>query len=296
MNLFLKQWTINVDKIPQKYDKEFAHVWTETVDFCLGKLLAEYDGLREDGTPRIRVESQEQFKKLLKCVRNNEVHVKYSSCYGGVGRRYPDCPKETYRNGQPNPNFGKHYSALISQNRTIKNTLFAYSGWLDFDQRRGHPTILHALGVSNNFALPGFKDYLTEGNFDKICTTLIDYYSADASDPLTKGHIKRLFNRTIYGGKFPSWVSDVTSGVKRVYDGKTFTDVSLALEHESTLQQDAVFALYGFTRGGDSNSVEQGRHGAGELDDPVQNRDSAAWKKFEVLLDEALGRWGGHLI
>ena len=102
-------------------------------------------------TPLIK----QDFEKLVERINpnTNMLLVKYSPRYK-LGRRYPDCPEPSFPNGQPNPAFNKYYSALISQPRIIKNTIFHYQGWVDIDQRKGHPTILLAIAEMNNLDLP----------------------------------------------------------------------------------------------------------------------------------------------
>ena len=61
---------------------------------------------------------------------------------------------------------------------------------------KGHPTILLEMGKRNNVPLPAFEDYLRPGRFDEICKTLIDFYSGDPDNLLTRKDIKWLFNKT----------------------------------------------------------------------------------------------------
>ena len=71
------------------------------------------------------------------------------------------------------------------------------------------------MGKRNNVPLPAFEDYLRPGRFDEICKTLIDFYSGDPDNLLTRKDIKWLFNKkTIYGGGFKEWIHDIEIGQK----------------------------------------------------------------------------------
>ena len=111
-------------------------------------------------------------------------------------------------------------SGLITVSRKIKNTIFYYQNWRDYDQVKGHPTILLELGKRNHVPLPAFEDYLRPGRFDEICKVLIEFYSADPDNLLTRKDIKWLFNKTIYGGGFKEWINDIKNGQKRDVHGK----------------------------------------------------------------------------
>ena len=111
---FLSNWTINVTKIPTYEDFDLANI-----------ILEEKD-------ESIATESLAYFNNLVTCIdkNKNELKVKYLPRKGGLGRRYPDCPKATYSDGRPDPKFGKYYSGLITVSRKIKNTIFYYHSTL----------------------------------------------------------------------------------------------------------------------------------------------------------------------
>ena len=203
---FLTNWRINLANIPAYVD--FNQDFTEQIDYALATIILE----SQDG--RISPESKDEFRKLVERIdRNtNTLRVKYSPRKGALGRRYADCPTATFPDGRPNPNFGKYYSALIAMPRVVKNTLYHYQGWRDYDQVKGHPTILLELARRNGEELPAYEDYLKEGRFDEIVATLSAFYSGDPENPLTKKDIKWLFNKTIYGGGFNEWIKDIQKG------------------------------------------------------------------------------------
>jgi hypothetical protein len=223
---FLTNWRINLDKLPAYV--EFNQEFKEQIDYALAKMILNYED-DERLTPLIK----QDFEKLVERINpnTNMLPVKYSPRYK-LGRRYPDCPEQTFPNGQPNPAFNKYYSALISQPRIIKNTIFHYQGWVDIDQRKGHPTILLAIAEQNNLDLPAYKSYLFEGNFDKIVADFANYYNVEPeksaeelaemneeerkdyfSSRIDKKDIKWLFNKTIYGGGHSKWAEDIQNGV-----------------------------------------------------------------------------------
>ena len=162
MNLpFLSGYTFDLTKIP-KYlflRKEFS----ETVDYRLGQIILNTKGIdRETGKQLFHPNAIEIFRKLLARVdpKTNTLKVRYSGRRGDLGRRYPDIPKEFDSRGLLNPAFEKYSSALIAMPRVIKNTLFNYSGWIDIDMVKGHPSIVYELGRSNKKEMAGFRAYL----------------------------------------------------------------------------------------------------------------------------------------
>jgi hypothetical protein len=223
---FLTNWRINLEKVPSYI--EFNQEFKEQVDYALARMILDYEG-DDRLTPLVK----QEFEKLVGRINPNTniLPVKYSPRYK-IGRRYPDCPKPTFPNGQPNPAFDKYCSALISQPRIIKNTIFHYQGWVDIDQRKGHPNLLLAVADKNELDLPAYKSYLLEGNFDKIVASFANYYNLEPeksaeelaemneeeqkeyfSTRIDKKDIKWLFNKTIYGGGHSKWAEDIENGV-----------------------------------------------------------------------------------
>lgn len=204
---FLTEWRIALDKVPAYV--EFNQEFKEQVDIHLARMILEYKG-----DERLSQEVKAEFSKLVERIdrATNMLPVKYSPRYK-IGRRYADCPNPVHPNGQPNPAFAKYYSALISQPRLIKNTIFHYQGWVDIDQQKGHPTLLLAVAEQNKLSLPAYKDYLKEGRFDEIVAEMSAYYSVEGEiDVIDKKDIKWLFNKTIYGGGHKKWVEDIMNG------------------------------------------------------------------------------------
>ena len=207
---FLSNWRINLESVPSYV--EFNQDFTEHIDYALACIILQSDD-------RISPESKGEFRKLVERIdpQNNTLRVKYAP-RKGLGRRYADCPSPTFADGRPNPNFQKNYSALVVMPRVIKNTLFHYQGWKDYDQVKGHPTILLELARRNGEDLPAFEDYLKEGRFDEIVATLSAFYSGDSENPVNKRDIKWLFNKTIYGGGIKKWIEGVQNGNAKTND------------------------------------------------------------------------------
>lgn len=210
---FLKNWTIDLATIPAYV--EFNQDFIEHVDYALANIILN------SNDERLSPESVDEFRKLVNCINplTNELKVKYSP-RKGIGRRYADCPTPTYPDGKSNPAFGKYYAGLIAMPRIIKNTLFKYQYASDYDQVKGHPTILFEIAKRNGRTLAAYEDYLKPNRFDAIVTELSDFYSGEAESPLTKKEIKWLFNKTIYGGGFNEWIKDIKSGKKKNQDGR----------------------------------------------------------------------------
>jgi hypothetical protein len=210
---FLTNWRIHLDKVPAYVD--FNQEFHEQIDYQLATMILDYNG-----DDRLSQDVKDEFRKVVDKIdrKTNMLPVKYSPRYK-IGRRYADCPERLFPNQQPNPAYDKYYSALISQPRLIKNTIFKYQGWVDIDQRKGHPTLLLAVAEANEVYLPAYKKYLLEGNFDKIVADMSAYYSIEGENPIDKKDIKWLFNKTIYGGGHKKWVEDIVEGC-RSKDGK----------------------------------------------------------------------------
>jgi len=152
--------------------------------------------------------SLDEFNHYIKgMTTTNNINVKYNPRHG-IGRRYPESASEPLlANGVVNPFYGKYYGGLITLPRIIKNTIFKYANWIDLDISKCHPSIIYSIAEKTGIPLTGYKQYLE--NFETICSELIELYSADDKNPLTKKHIKQLFTRTIYGGSFVGWVKDI---------------------------------------------------------------------------------------
>jgi hypothetical protein len=233
---FLTNWRINLANVPAYVD--FNQDFTEQIDYALATLLLE------SPDERLAPESKEEFRKLVALIdrTSNTLRVKYSPRYG-LGRRYAECPEPTYADGRPNPVFGKYHSALIAMPRVVKNTLYHYQGWRDYDQVKGHPTLLFAVAKKNGKRLPAYEDYLKEGRFAEIVAELSAFYTADPENPLSKKDIKWLFNKTIYGGGFKEWIKDIQTGKKKDHLGKVI-EIRPPKEVQNADQQHPIYQAF----------------------------------------------------
>jgi hypothetical protein len=207
INKFLQNYTIKVSAVSAYVD--FNNDWTTHVDRDLANILLE------SNDPRLTPEMKDHFRKTYDLINplTNELKVLYRP-RKDLGRRYPEEPTHEFYtfNGEQrrNFNYGKYWGNLTIHSKYIKNTIFHYQGWIDYDQRKGHPTILFEVASRNGVRLPAYENYIKEGGFETISRDLIEWYSADDENPLTEGDIKELFNRTIYGGGHHYWCKYIT--------------------------------------------------------------------------------------
>jgi len=188
---FLRQLTINLDLLPTYV--EFNSDWTEQLDKEVCRLLLQTDD------PRVTDLMKEHFLHTFNLIgADGKLRVKYSP-RSGVGRRYADENADR-----------SYWGNLTIHSKYIKNTIFHYLGWRDYDQRKGHPTILAEVARRNGSPLLAYEEYIAEGGFDAWCEILIPYYSVEGETPLEESDIKQLFNATIYGGGHSGWVKQIT--------------------------------------------------------------------------------------
>lgn len=225
---FLKKYTINPENIPSYV--EFNAPFSILIDKEICRLILESEEPELNKNP----EMKNHFRKTYDLINpeTNRLSVLYRPRQG-VGRRYPEEPSQqfyTYQGRQcRNENYGKYWGSLTIHSKFIKNTIFHYLGWRDYDQKKGHPTILYELAKKNNITLHSYFDYIKEGGFEAVCEDMIDYYSLEPrksgeelalmnpkdieeyeKSRLSPSNIKDLFNKTIYGGGHPKWCDEIT--------------------------------------------------------------------------------------
>ena len=197
---------INLAKLPTYV--EFNGDWETPVDRVICNMILE------SNNPRLTPAMKTNFRKLVDLITPaGTLKHKYNPRLGRLGRRYPEQPSEQmFQNGEnvSNPLFGKYWGNLTIQAGLIKNTIFTFQGWVDYDQVKGHPTILYEVAMKGGHRLPAYENYLKEGGFEEWCSELIPYYSADGEEPLTPKDIKDLVNKTIYGGGHRGWCKEIT--------------------------------------------------------------------------------------
>lgn len=178
---FISKFTIKPNDIPKYTD--FNNEFVIKLDKQLCKLIL--DNGDERLTPEMKSYFQSVYDKISS--KTDTLKVKYFR-KNGVGRFYSD--------------------GILVHSKYIKNTIFTYLGWKDYDQKKGHPTILLELGLRNNLSMKAYEKYIEK--FDDICDELISYYSVEGETPIGKGDVKELFNLTIYGGGHSKWAKIIT--------------------------------------------------------------------------------------
>ena len=177
---FIENWNIRLRDMPKYTDFEGEYI--EPVDYPILKLLYESEN------PIIKPEMKTLLKNTVLDHINKstgELKVYHNNTKHKMGRYYP--------NGD---------ISIIPHAKYIKHTAFKYSGWLDIDMVKGHPTIAYEMGRQVGLEFPTIKSYID--HFDEIALDLIQFYSKDET-PLVKDDIKWLFVLMIYGGGFQTW-------------------------------------------------------------------------------------------
>jgi len=210
---FLKKnsWTIDLAKVPSYV--EWNGDWKYTIDREIIRLILECEELDEFGNPKITEVMKNNFKNnIVDKLKNGVLHIEWKSRGGGYGRRYS-------AKDPTDPDFLGVSGSLGVHSKYIKNTIFHYEGWVDYDMVKGHPTLLLCMGkrLKITGGLPAIENYIT--NFDTIAEEMVDYYSVEGADEketkanrLTKGDIKELHNLTIYGGGETTWTKSIEKG------------------------------------------------------------------------------------
>ena len=176
---FLNSWTLKLDSLPDY--KSFKHKFI--LDLSYPILKSCYDSDHSMMTP----ERKEALKPILDAMNmKNKLQVFHEQRYG-IGR--------FYANQSISP---------ICVSRHIKHTLFKALGWIDLDMIRGHPSILYSVAKLNNVEknFTAFKEYIEHS--DELLTQISKFYN------VTKDQAKEVFNLSIYGGGFKTWLSTMS--------------------------------------------------------------------------------------
>lgn len=159
------------------------------------------DGV-EQTVPLFSLESKREMKKIIDNLSNGSINqVRYSAKRGGVGRRY--CDYGEAHNQQPNP-------SLTTISRNMRNTLYHYQGWKDFDFTASHPTIMSILAKKLDIVTPRIDEWIEDK--EPIIKMLSEHHSVEGSPPLQKDHIKKMICMTLYGGGIKTWATDIRAG------------------------------------------------------------------------------------
>jgi hypothetical protein len=212
MTSFLKRntFTIELDKLPAYV--EWNGDWKYQIDADLIKLIMEFNDTDSNGQPIITDVMKTHFERnIVNRLKNGVLHIKWSGRKGSLGRRYSNRDPEDMKS-KSSCNLGVH-------SKYIKNTIYEYMGWVDYDMVAGHPTILCEICKHTNMfnGLPAVQNYID--NRDDILKSIIDYYSVigdtdeeTAALRLSRSEAKDLFNLTIYGGGFSTWEKQLLDG------------------------------------------------------------------------------------
>ena len=171
-----------------------------------GKIIFETKPYIEEGVeqtvPLFSLESKREMKKIVDNISNGSINqVRYSAKRGGVGRRY--CDYGENHNQQRNP-------SLTTISRNIRNTLYHYQGWKDFDFTASHPTCMSILAKKLNISTPRIDEWIEDK--EPIIKMLSEHHSVEGSPPLQKDHIKKMICMALYGGGIITWATDIRAG------------------------------------------------------------------------------------
>ena len=193
----LNGWKIDVDAVPKLYTGLDDVDLTESIDLALAKIILE------SKDERIKPSTMEEWEKMVPCIDPATNTLTYRMYIGkcGLGRRQPTRPRDQDKG------YGKYRGSLITTCKLIKNTIFLSNGWIDIDLKKAHPSLMLSIAKRNEITAHSFETYI--GEFDRIASMLIEYYTADKSNPVLNSDIKKFFNRAMFGGGHPNWVKEV---------------------------------------------------------------------------------------
>ena len=162
-----------------------------------GELLWVKENDVEIEIPRFTPESKTLLKKRIKKLKNgNQLEIIYHQ-KKGMGRFYSNDDL-----------------SLTCLARNIRNTIYAYYGWVDYDFVASHPSVLAAIAVKLRIKTPCIDAYVKDKK--PIVKMLSDHHSVEGHPPLQKDHIKKLINASLYGGGLQGWA---TGGETEDYAG-----------------------------------------------------------------------------
>jgi len=147
--------------------------------------------------PRFTPESKTLLKKRIKLLKNgNDLEILYHQ-KKELGRFYSN----------------DHHS-LTELARNIRNTIYHFQGWVDYDFVASHPSILAQLGKKVRIKTPFLDEWVKDKK--PIIKLLSDHHSVEGEPPLEKLHIKKLICSSLYGGGLNGWA---TGGEGCDYEG-----------------------------------------------------------------------------
>lgn len=180
---FLNGLTINLDKLP----KYISFLGKYTIDIDNQAIQFLKNCINSDD-PVFKPEIKERIQYIINNIKQNKMIVEHQQRLD-VGRFYPN----------------KNLS-LVTLSRHVKHSIFNLLNWIDIDMIKGHPTIIYNLFKSKGTELKAFKKYIE--NPTKILNELIKFYSPE-NQLLTEDNVKDIFNISIYGGGFNTWLKQM---------------------------------------------------------------------------------------
>lgn len=158
----------------QKTDDEGNPLWVKDADG------------NEIVLPRFTPESKTLLKKRMRLIKNgNQLEILYHQGKG-LGRFYSNDDL-----------------SLTCLARNIRNTIYHYYSWIDYDFVASHPSILSLLAVKLRIPTPHIDAWVKDKK--PIIKMLSDHHSVEGEPPLQKDHIKKLINSALYGGGLECW-------------------------------------------------------------------------------------------
>jgi hypothetical protein len=201
---YLEGIVIDVARLPKRdalYQSARPIVHRLALDFALAKLL--YVRLEAVLHPAMRT----MMRGALECFENaGEANCfPYELFYASGGTGF-ECGRlyGTMEEHRPPGGYTRR-GAMVSYPKLFKNTLFAYGGWMDFDQQKGHPNIIRWLCERAGCSHQAIDYYLE--NFSEEAKNVIAYLaSPDAENPFDESDVKELYNITLYGGGWRTFI------------------------------------------------------------------------------------------
>jgi len=266
MDFLNKDGVFDLDKLDAREYPLYRIDYSETVDVPLLNLIVEdtttiseyrnvtvvdenglksvyqdenFKGKRKEDLPLFHPYAKNLIKKIVTfCQNGNQNVVTYSARRGGYGRVYANfvgmnddgtAKESSYPNQHGNP-------SLTTISKRIRNTLYEYLGYKDFDFKASHPTIVKKLGEMLQIPTPRLNEWVADR--DSVVKKLSDHHSVYGYKPLEESNIKMLVSAGLFGGGISNW-AELTREGDLAWDilPKKVTNVGDDL-HESEKWQD----------------------------------------------------------
>jgi hypothetical protein len=115
----------------------------------------------------------------------------------------------------------------------LRATIWAKHNMIDLDQHKSHPTLLATIARLVGVHTPALTDYLT--NTDAVQQRLAAYWTANPLSPVRTKDVKRLINRTVYGGGLTGWLEELRTGESTdVFEGVSTYNSDVRIELRNT--------------------------------------------------------------